>query len=75
MHPGASFIDETQSLSDALAEFLKTGSYLLVVTNNFEEVTGVVTLEQVLGQIFGHPPAPDAQPQKEHGKPAATEVE
>ena len=75
MHLGASFINETQSLSDALAEFLKTGSYLLVVTNNFEEVTGVLTLEQVLGQIFGHPPAPDAQPQKEHGKPAESKVE
>ena len=76
MHPGVCFINESQKLSDALAEFMKTGNYLLVVNNNFEETVGLVTLERVLGQIFGHAPAPEPeQEQKEHSQPPESKVE
>lgn len=53
MHQGANFINETQNLLSAIDGFLKSGHYLLVVINNFEEVVGVITLEDVLKQIFG----------------------
>ncbi|HET9850082.1 MAG TPA: CBS domain-containing protein [Candidatus Saccharimonadales bacterium] len=47
------YISETQSLRDALAGFLKTHHHLLVVVNNFEEVVGILSLEDVLEQIIG----------------------
>jgi CBS domain containing-hemolysin-like protein len=75
MHPGVNSINETQKLNEALAEFLKTGNYLLVVTNNFEETVGVITLEHVLGQIFGHQPTAGTPPQKEHSQPSESKVE
>ncbi|HLG90887.1 MAG TPA: CBS domain-containing protein [Candidatus Saccharimonadales bacterium] len=53
MHPGASYINESQSLRSALDGFLKSGQLLLVVVNNFEEVVGVVTLEDIFEKIFG----------------------
>jgi CBS domain containing-hemolysin-like protein len=53
MQSGVSFINEDQTLHDALAAFLKTRHHLLVVVNNFEEVAGVISLEDVLYQILG----------------------
>ena len=53
MQPGANYINEEQDLRGALDGFLKSGHLLLVVVNNFEEIVGVVTLENVLEQIFG----------------------
>ncbi|HEX2614084.1 MAG TPA: CBS domain-containing protein, partial [Nitrososphaera sp.] len=47
------FINETQNLKDALGAFLRTGSQLLVVVNNFEEIVGIITIEDVLEQILG----------------------
>jgi CBS domain containing-hemolysin-like protein len=75
MHPGVNSINETQKLSDALAEFIKTGNYLLTVTNNFEETVGTITLEHVLGQIFGHQPPAEEAPQKEHSQQPESKVE
>ncbi len=54
MHPGVSYINESQDLRSALDGFLKSGQLLLVAVNNFEEVVGVVTLEDIFAQIFGH---------------------
>lgn len=53
MHKGTHFINETQSLREALDGFLKTRHHLFVVTNNFEEMVGVVSLEDVLEQVLG----------------------
>lgn len=47
------FINETQNLKDALKAFIKTEHHLLVVVNNFEEITGVITIEDVIEQILG----------------------
>jgi CBS domain containing-hemolysin-like protein len=47
------YINETQSLRDALAGFLKTHHHQFVVVNNFEEIVGVLSLEDVLEQILG----------------------
>ncbi|HEY5549724.1 MAG TPA: CBS domain-containing protein [Candidatus Saccharimonadales bacterium] len=52
MHPGVGYINESQNLRSALDGFLKSGQLLLVVVNNFEEVVGAVTLEDVLQQIL-----------------------
>lgn len=53
MKHDAHFINESHSLLQALDGFLKSGQHLLIVVNNFEEVVGVLTLEDVLGQILG----------------------
>lgn len=53
MHPGVSYINESQSLLTALDGFLTSGQFLMVVVNNFEEVVGVLTIEDMLKQIFG----------------------
>ena len=53
MQRSAHFINESHMLEQALDGFLKSGHYLLVVVNNFEEVVGVLTLEDVLSQILG----------------------
>jgi len=53
MKKDAHFINESHTLKQALDGFLKSGQHLLVVVNNFEEVVGVLTLEDVLSQILG----------------------
>ena len=47
------FINEAQDLRSALGAFLKTQHHLLIVVNNFEEIVGVLSLEDVLEQIIG----------------------
>ncbi len=47
------FINEAQNLREALAVFLKTQHHLLVVVNNFEEISGVISTEDVIEQILG----------------------
>jgi CBS domain containing-hemolysin-like protein len=53
MKKGANYINEDQSLRDALNIFLKTQHHLLVVVNKFEEIAGVISLEDVMEQILG----------------------
>jgi CBS domain containing-hemolysin-like protein len=53
MRKGANFIDESQNLREALNAFLKTQHHLLIVVNNFEEIAGVISLEDVMEQILG----------------------
>ncbi len=53
MKKDAHFINETHTLPQALDAFLKSHHHLLVVVNNFEEVVGVLTLDDVLEQITG----------------------
>jgi CBS domain containing-hemolysin-like protein len=47
------FINEDASLRQALGAFLKTHHHLLIVVNSFEEMAGVISLEDVLEQILG----------------------
>lgn len=53
MHAGPGYINESQSLRQALEAFLKTHQHLLVVVNNFEEISGALAIEDVLQQILG----------------------
>jgi CBS domain containing-hemolysin-like protein len=53
MRRGAYFINEAQNLREALNAFLKSQRHLLVVVNNFEELSGVISLEDVMEQILG----------------------
>jgi len=51
--PEVYFINEDSTLHLALSAFLKTHHHLLIVVNSFEEMVGVITLEDVLEQILG----------------------
>lgn len=53
VHPGKDFINEDEDLRTALERFIKTKKHLLVVTNKFEEVVGVITFDTVVEQIIG----------------------
>ncbi len=47
------YINEEQNLLQAFDAFIKTKHHLFVVVNNFEEITGVLSIEDVLEQILG----------------------
>jgi CBS domain containing-hemolysin-like protein len=47
------YVNEAQDLRQALGAFLKTKVYMLIVVNNFEEISGALTIEQLLSQILG----------------------
>jgi len=53
MHKKVYYVNEEQALHDALAAFLKTHYHLFIVVNNFEEIVGVLSIEDVLEQIVG----------------------
>lgn len=59
MLPGANYINESQTLRGALDGFLQSGRHLLIVVNNFEEIAGALTLEELLTQILGGKSAED----------------
>ena len=49
------YVQEEGSLDHVLQAFLKTKHHLFVVVNSFEEVVGIITIEDVLEQILGKP--------------------
>ncbi len=55
MHKQVFYLHDEERLINALQAFLKTHHHLFVVVNNFEDIVGVVTLEDVLEQIIGEP--------------------
>jgi CBS domain containing-hemolysin-like protein len=55
MHPRLSFVHEDFSLQQVLRAFARTGQFMTVVVNNFEEPVGVITLNHLLSQLIGEP--------------------
>ena len=47
------YVNEQQTLTHVLNAFIKTKHHLFMVVNSFEEVSGVVTIEDVLEQLIG----------------------
>jgi CBS domain containing-hemolysin-like protein len=47
------FVNESSDLRDALSAFLSTHHHLFTVVNNFEEVVGVLSIEDVIEQVLG----------------------
>lgn len=47
------FVHEEHPLEQVLDAFLKTQHHLFVVVNSFEEVVGIITIEDILEQILG----------------------
>lgn len=55
MHRHVTYVHEEQTLYQTLQAFLKTKRHLFIVVNRFEEVVGVISIEDVLEQIIGQP--------------------
>jgi putative hemolysin len=55
MRPDVYFINEHQTLDHALKAFVKVRHHMFVVINEFEDVVGVLSVEDVLEQIIGRP--------------------
>lgn len=49
------YINEQQTLDHALKAFIKTKHHMFTVVNEFEDVVGVLTVEDVIEQIVGKP--------------------
>ncbi len=49
------YVHEEQSLKQVLSAFLKTKHHLFVVVNAFEEIVGIISIEDILEQILGKP--------------------
>jgi CBS domain containing-hemolysin-like protein len=47
------YVNEEKSLDHALKAFLHTKHHLFIVVNGFEEIVGIITIEDVLEQILG----------------------
>jgi CBS domain containing-hemolysin-like protein len=48
------YVNELQTLDHALKAFIKTKHHIFVVVNEFEDVVGVLSIEDVLEQVIGH---------------------
>jgi len=55
MHRNLTYVHEDFTLYQALQAFLKTKRHLFLVVNSFEELVGIITIEDVLEQVIGHP--------------------
>lgn len=53
MHARLCFVHEGFSLRQVLQAFAKTGQFMVVVVNAFEEPVGVITLSHLLTQLIG----------------------
>ena len=53
MHTRLCFVHEDFSLRKVLQAFARTGQFMVVVINAFEEPVGVITLEHLLTQLVG----------------------
>jgi CBS domain containing-hemolysin-like protein len=59
MHPRLCFVHEDFSLRQVLQAFARTGQFMVVVVNVFEEPVGVITLSHLLTQLLGEPQEDD----------------
>lgn len=54
MDPKVYYVREDQTLSHALAAFLRTHHHLFIVVNEYRETVGLLTLEDVIEVLIGH---------------------
>lgn len=53
MKPQVFYVNEASSLESVLPAFIRTKHHLFMVVNEFEEIVGIITIEDVLEQIIG----------------------
>lgn len=55
MHKPIHFVNEDRELDHVLQAFIRTKQHLFIVVNAFAEITGLVTIEDVVEQVLGKP--------------------
>lgn len=55
MHKPIHFVNENRELDHVLQAFIKTKQHLFLAVNEFAEITGLVTIEDVVEQVLGKP--------------------
>ncbi len=55
MRPDVFYLHEEQNLAEALQAILKTRHHMFIVVNSFEEYVGIISIEDVLERVVGHP--------------------
>lgn len=53
MRPKVYYVNQDKNLEHVLHAFLRTKHHLFIVVNEFEEATGVISIEDILEQIIG----------------------
>lgn len=53
MSPKVFYVGEAESLEQVLKAFIRTKHHLFIAVNEFEEVTGLITIEDIIEQILG----------------------
>ncbi len=56
MQPHVFYMNENESLKNALAAFLRMQAYLFIVINEAQETTGIITIEDVVKTLLGRKP-------------------
>lgn len=55
MHKPVHYVNEDRELDHVLQAFLRTKQHLFLVVNSFAEITGVITIEDIIEQVLGKP--------------------
>lgn len=55
MHSPVHYVNEDRELDHVLQAFIKTKQHMFMVVNGFAEITGLVTIEDVIEQVLGKP--------------------
>lgn len=55
MEPRVYYVHDEGNIDEVLQAFIKTHHHMFLVVNSFEEVVGLITMEDVLEQIVGKP--------------------
>lgn len=53
MRPEVYYVNEATNLDQVLNAFLRSSHHLFIVVNEYEEIVGVITIEDVIEQIIG----------------------
>ncbi len=55
MHKPIHFVNEERELDHVLQAFIKTKQHMFLVVNSFAEITGLITIEDIIEQVLGKP--------------------
>lgn len=55
MHTPIHYVNEDRELDHVLQAFIRTKQHLFLVVNSFAEITGLITIEDIIEQVLGKP--------------------
>lgn len=55
MHKPAHYVNEERELDHVLQAFIRTKQHMFIVVNAFAEITGLITIEDIVEQVLGKP--------------------